>query len=89
MIREGQPFRLIEGMLICAKAIGADRGYIYCRWEYPAAARTMSAAIAEVQRAGLLTVDGRPFSWKSSAEPAPMCAVRKRRCSRRSKADAV
>ena len=61
MIMEGQPFRLIEGMLICAKAVGADRGYIYCRWEYPAAARTMSAAIAEVQRAGLLTVAGRPF----------------------------
>ena len=61
MIMEGQPFRLIEGMLLCAKAIGADRGYIYCRWEYPAAARTMSAAIAEVQRAGLLTVAGRPF----------------------------
>jgi len=61
MIMEGEPFRLIEGMLICAKAIGADRGYIYCRWEYPAAAATMSAAIAEVERAGLMTVDGRPF----------------------------
>jgi formate dehydrogenase iron-sulfur subunit len=61
MIMEGEPFRLIEGLLICAKAIGADRGYLYCRWEYPAAAVTMSEAIAEVERAGLLTVDGRPF----------------------------
>ena len=61
MIMEGEPFRLIEGMLICAKAIGADRGYIYCRWEYPAAAATMQAAIAEAERAGLLTIDHRPF----------------------------
>ncbi|HEX6531128.1 MAG TPA: SLBB domain-containing protein, partial [Nitrospira sp.] len=61
MIMEGEPFRLIEGMLICAKAIGADRGYIYCRWEYPAAAVTMQAAIGEAERAGLLTIDKRPF----------------------------
>lgn len=61
MIMEGEPFRLIEGMLICAKAIGASRGYIYCRREYPVAAVTMQAAIAEVERAGLLTVEGRPF----------------------------
>jgi formate dehydrogenase iron-sulfur subunit len=61
MIMEGEPFRLIEGMLICARAIGADRGYIYCRWEYPAAAETMQTAIAEAEAAGLLTVDERPF----------------------------
>ena len=61
MIMEGEPFRLIEGMLICAKAIGADCGFIYCRWEYPAAAATMQAAIAEAERAGLLAIDKRPF----------------------------
>ena len=61
MIMEGEPFRLIEGMLICAKAVGADCGYVYCRWEYPAAAATMQAAIAEVERAGLLTIEERPF----------------------------
>ena len=61
MIMEGEPFRLIEGMLICAKAIGADRGYIYCSWEYPAASATMQAAIAEAERAGILTIDERPF----------------------------
>ena len=61
MIMEGEPFRLIEGMLICAKAIGANRGYIYCRWEYTAAATTMEAAIAEAERAGLLTIDSGPF----------------------------
>jgi formate dehydrogenase iron-sulfur subunit len=61
MIMEGEPFRLIEGMLICAKAIGADRGYIYCRWEYPAAAATMHAAVEEVERAGLLNIGDHPF----------------------------
>ncbi len=61
MIMEGEPFRLIEGMLICAKAIGANRGYVYCRWEYPAAAMTMQRAVAEAERAGRLAVDGRPF----------------------------
>jgi formate dehydrogenase iron-sulfur subunit len=61
MVMEGEPFRLIAGMLICAKAIGADRGYIYCRWEYPAAAATMQAAIDECERVGLLTVEGKPF----------------------------
>lgn len=54
MIMEGEPFRLIEGMLICARAIGANIGYIYCRREYPAAVRTLRVAIGEAERAGLL-----------------------------------
>lgn len=60
MIMEGEPFRLIEGMLICARAIGAQRGYIYCRQEYPAAAGVLRDAIAAAEQAGLLTLaDGR------------------------------
>ncbi len=54
MIMEGEPFRLIEGMLIAAKAIGATKGYIYCRHEYPAAARTLQQAIDLLTRAGCL-----------------------------------
>jgi formate dehydrogenase iron-sulfur subunit len=54
MLMEGDPYRLIEGMLICARAIGARRGYIYCRQEYPAAARTMEQAIRLADEAGLL-----------------------------------
>jgi len=57
MIMEGEPFRLIEGMLICARAIGANTGYIYCRKEYPAAAKTLRAAIQLAQQAGLLRAD--------------------------------
>jgi formate dehydrogenase iron-sulfur subunit len=62
MVMEGDPFRLIEGMLICAHAIGATKGYIYCRQEYPAAARTISTAIKKADEAELLELDGRTFS---------------------------
>ena len=61
MILEGDPFRLLEGMLICARAIGAGRGYVYCRQEYPAAAATLRAAIQKADEAELLELDGEPF----------------------------
>lgn len=61
MILEGEPYRLIEGMLICALAIGADTGYIYCRQEYPAAARTVQAAIEEAEQSGMLDFKGSRF----------------------------
>jgi formate dehydrogenase iron-sulfur subunit len=62
MIMEGDPFRLIEGMLICARAIGAGAGYIYCRQEYPVAAACLRAAIRAASEAGWLESDGQPFS---------------------------
>ncbi|MEX5215453.1 MAG: SLBB domain-containing protein [Nitrospiraceae bacterium] len=62
MIMEGDPFRLIEGLLICATAIGAGAGYIYCRREYPGAARTLTRAIAIAREAGRLEVHARPFT---------------------------
>lgn len=46
MLMEGDPFCLIEGMAICAHAVGAQHGYIYIRSEYPFAIDTMRAAIA-------------------------------------------
>ena len=61
MIMEGDPFRLIEGMLICARAIGAGAGYIYCRQEYPVAAACLRAAIRAASEAGWLESDGQPF----------------------------
>jgi len=60
MIMEGEPFRLIEGLLICARAIGAEHGYIYCRKEYPAAATVLRAAIAQAEQSGMLESLGRP-----------------------------
>jgi formate dehydrogenase iron-sulfur subunit len=62
MILEGDPYRLIEGVLICARTIGATKGYIYCRQEYPAAARTIRTAIQKSDEAELLELDGRTFS---------------------------
>ena len=54
MIMEGDPFVLIEGMAIAGIAVGATKGYIYIRSEYPHAAATMNAAIAVARRAGVL-----------------------------------
>ncbi|WHZ14528.1 MAG: NAD-dependent formate dehydrogenase beta subunit [Nitrospira sp.] len=61
MILEGDPFRLLEGMLICARAVGAGRGYVYCRHEYPAAAASLRAAIHKADEAELLELSGEPF----------------------------
>jgi NADH-quinone oxidoreductase subunit F len=44
MILESYPFRVIEGMLICAYAVGADEGYFYIRAEYPLAVQRVNAA---------------------------------------------
>jgi formate dehydrogenase iron-sulfur subunit len=46
MLMEGDPFALIEGMAIAGEAVGADKGYIYIRSEYPDAIRKMEQAIA-------------------------------------------
>ncbi len=45
MLMEGDPFALIEGMAIAGHAIGADKGYIYIRSEYPHAVATMRCAV--------------------------------------------
>ncbi len=45
MLMEGDPFALIEGMAIVAHAVGAARGYIYVRSEYPHAIAKLTAAI--------------------------------------------
>lgn len=45
MVMEGDPFALIEGMAICAYAVGAGQGYVYLRSEYPDAIAKLNAAI--------------------------------------------
>lgn len=45
MIMEGDPFHLIEGMAIAGLAVGADKGYVYIRSEYPHAIAKMQAAV--------------------------------------------
>jgi formate dehydrogenase iron-sulfur subunit len=57
MLMEGDPFVLIEGMTIAGLATGADRGYIYLRWEYPHAKIALEAAIAAARAARYLGPD--------------------------------
>jgi formate dehydrogenase iron-sulfur subunit len=54
MLMEGDPFMLIEGMTIAAIAVGATRGFIYLRVEYPHAHRALNEAIAAAYEAGYL-----------------------------------
>ena len=53
-VLEGDPHRIIEGMLICAYAIGASEGYVYCRAEYPLAIKRLENAIVQAKESGLL-----------------------------------
>jgi formate dehydrogenase iron-sulfur subunit len=65
MIMEGDPLVLVEGMTIAAIAVGATKGFIYLRVEYPHAKRALEQAIAAATEAGYLGGDvlgsGRAF----------------------------
>ena len=54
MLMEGDPFLLIEGMAIAALSVGATKGYVYIRSEYPHAFAVFSRAIERARAAGLL-----------------------------------
>jgi formate dehydrogenase iron-sulfur subunit len=54
MLMEGDPFTLIEGMVIAGIATGATRGYVYLRSEYPDAIEVMTEAVAIARKAGVL-----------------------------------
>jgi len=53
-VMEGDPHRVIEGMAIAAYAVGASKGYIYVRAEYPVAVSRLTTALREARRRGLL-----------------------------------
>ncbi len=57
MMLEGDPFALIEGMTIAGFAVGATKGYVYIRSEYPDAVRTMTEALAIARAEGCLGAD--------------------------------
>ena len=54
MLMEGDPFTLIEGMVIAGLATGATKGFVYIRSEYPIAIRVMEAACTIARGAGVL-----------------------------------
>ena len=53
-VLESDPHRIIEGMSIAAYAVGADRGYIYVRAEYPLAIDRLKLALRQAKRSNLL-----------------------------------
>ncbi len=63
---EGDPFALLEGMLIAAYAIGAGNAYIYIRAEYPLAIERLKIAISQMKKLGLLgkNIFGSGFSFE-------------------------
>ncbi|MCL2638389.1 MAG: 4Fe-4S binding protein [Oscillospiraceae bacterium] len=63
-ILEGDPHSILEGMLICAHAIGADEGIIYVRAEYPLAIKRLEIAIEQARERGYL---GEKFDIKIKA----------------------
>jgi NADH-quinone oxidoreductase subunit F len=56
-IMEGNPFAVLEGLLIGAYAIGASEGYVYVRQEYPLAVENLAVALREARKYGLLGKD--------------------------------
>jgi NADH-quinone oxidoreductase subunit F len=62
---ESDPHAVLEGMMIGARAIGADTGYIYCRAEYPLALKRLEIAIQVCRKRGLLgkNILGTDFSF--------------------------
>ncbi|WP_288503637.1 NADH-ubiquinone oxidoreductase-F iron-sulfur binding region domain-containing protein [uncultured Cloacibacillus sp.] len=65
-IMEGDPHRMLEGMMIAGLACGAQNGYIYVRAEYPMAVSRLRTAIAQAEELGLLGGDilGSGFSFR-------------------------
>ena len=64
-VMEGDPFKLIEGMMIAAYAVRSSDGYIYVRAEYPMSVARLRHAIALLEERGLLgdNILGSDFSF--------------------------
>ncbi|MBI1220650.1 MAG: formate dehydrogenase [Rhodobacteraceae bacterium] len=78
MLMEGDPFTLIEGMAIAGLGVGATRGYVYIRSEYPDAIEAMEAALDIARAAGVIGANvlgsGRAFDmWVRVGAGAYVC----------------
>jgi NADH-quinone oxidoreductase subunit F len=56
-VLESDPHSVLEGMIVCSRAIGAHAGYIYCRAEYPLAIKRLEIALKSARKAGYLGDD--------------------------------
>ncbi|NLA45467.1 MAG: 4Fe-4S binding protein [Candidatus Cloacimonetes bacterium] len=67
-VLEGDPHRVLEGMIIGAYAIGAHKGYIYCRAEYPLAIEHLKMALVSAREKNYLgdNILGTDFSFELS-----------------------
>ncbi len=54
MLMESYPYRILEGMIIAARCVGAHEGYLYIRAEYPLAITRVTEAIEKMRERGLL-----------------------------------
>jgi NADH-quinone oxidoreductase subunit F len=92
VLMERDPHAVLEGMALCAHALGAGEGIVYVRSEYPRARERMEVAVAEARAAGLLETgppgSPRPFdvrvesglgSYVCGEETALLAAVEGRR----------
>ncbi|MBR3644757.1 MAG: NAD(P)H-dependent oxidoreductase subunit E, partial [Parasporobacterium sp.] len=70
-ILEGNPFAVLEGMMIAGYAIGAKQGYLYIRAEYPVAVDHVKEAIRQMEAEGLLgdNILGTGFSFHAQIRP--------------------
>jgi NADH:ubiquinone oxidoreductase subunit F (NADH-binding)/(2Fe-2S) ferredoxin/NAD-dependent dihydropyrimidine dehydrogenase PreA subunit len=70
-IMEGNPHRVLEGMIVGAWAIGAQQGYVYIRNEYPLAVENLRIAIAQAEEYGFLGEDilGSGFDFSIQIRP--------------------
>lgn len=66
VLLENDPFAILEGMAIAARAIGAEQGFIYIRGEYPRAQRILQDAIQAAEEGGYLgeNIRGSGFSFR-------------------------
>jgi bidirectional [NiFe] hydrogenase diaphorase subunit len=65
-VLESDPQRVLEGMAIAAYAVGASKGFIYVRAEYPLAVSRLTASLRDARRRGLLgnNICNTPFSFE-------------------------
>lgn len=85
-ILEGNPYAVVEGMMIAGYAIGASEGYFYMRAEYPIAVNRLRNAIRQMNGIGILgenipaaaSASRRTSAWAqvhSSAAKKPHCSI--------------